>query len=69
VSQHLPDPKLPAAELNGRDRATSSDPAAPGATSGPDSTHTEPPPVRDALRAIARLLGRQAARDHMARED
>ena len=64
MSQPLPDAEFPDPELDDRDRAMSPGPAA--ATSDPDQTGTEPPHVRDAVRAIVRLLARQAARERMA---
>ena len=64
MPQHLSNPEFPAPKVDDRDRAASPGPAA--ATSDPDRTDTEPPHVRDALRAIVRLLARHAARDHLA---
>ena len=62
MAQHLPDLELPDPEVDDRDRAALSGPAA--ATSAPD--RTDPPAVREALKAIVRLLARQAATDHLA---
>jgi hypothetical protein len=67
LSQHLPHPELPAVKLDSRDRTTSCRSLTP--TSDRDRNDTDRPPGWDALVALARLLGRQAARDHMAEGD
>ena len=66
MAQHLPNIELPNPEVDDRDRAASSGPSAPATTPDCDQTDTDPPHVREALRAIIRLLARQTAREHMA---
>jgi hypothetical protein len=66
MARHLPNLELPDPEIDDRDRATSAGSPKPAATSEADQTGTEPPHVREALRAIIRLLARQTAREHMA---
>ena len=51
-------------ELDGRDRATSSSSGAPAAVAERDRSDAESPGWT-ALLALARLLGRQAAQEHM----
>ena len=66
MARHQPNLELPDPEIDDRDRKASSGPSAPAATSDPDQTNPEPPHVREALRAIVKLLARQAAREHRA---
>ena len=66
MPQYLPDLELPDPEVDDRDRKASSCPSKPPGRSAPDQNDTDPPHVREALRAIVRLLARQAARDHLA---
>ena len=67
VSQYLPDAELPDPDLDGRDRATSSDPGARAAAAERGRTEAESPPGWNALVALARLLGRQAAGEDISR--
>jgi len=66
MARYLPNLEFPDPEIDDRDRKASPVPSAPDATSDPDRTDPEPPHVREALRAIVKLLARQAARDHPA---
>jgi hypothetical protein len=56
MAQHLPTLELPGPEIDDRDRKASSGPSKQAVTSVPDQTEIEPPHVREALRAIVRLL-------------
>jgi hypothetical protein len=65
VSHDLPNAERLDPDLDGRDRATSSGPGAPGATAQRDGRAPAPRVGRDALAKLARLLGRQAAQEHI----
>jgi len=67
MPEYLSKADLPDPEVDDRDRTTPSGSPRPAATSDAGRTDPEPPHVREALRAIVRLLARQAARDHLAR--
>jgi hypothetical protein len=64
VSHDLPSAELSNPDFDGRDRATSSSSGAPAAAAERDRTDAESPGW-NALLALAQLLGRQAAQEHM----